>query len=115
MIVRNENRNKRIVENMRGGTGPITFYDLTNDAARLKNIRLLSELVVKPGGSIGAHAHENESEVYFCISGEGLVLDEGEYVPFLPGDAHFTTGNDPHGIRNNGTEDLRFLALIMLD
>jgi len=115
MIIKSDERNTRIAEDMRGGKGAITFYDLTNEASRVKHIRLLSEIVVKPGDSVGEHSHEDEAEVFFCLSGEGLVFDDGAYVPFLPGDVHFTTGNNPHGIKNEGTEDLRFLALIVLD
>ena len=115
MIIKREERNIRVVEDMRGGTGEITFLDLMNDATRVKHSRLLSEIIIKPGDSVGEHSHDKESEIYFCLSGKGRVLDEGEYVPFLPGDVHYTTGNDPHAIQNDGDEDLHFLALIVLD
>ncbi len=115
MIIKKAERPAKTIENMRGGTGVITLNHLTTDDLRPKNTRVLSEIIVKPGDSIGAHPHEGESEVYFCMSGQGEVLDNGEYKPFMPGDAQVTVGADPHGIRNTGTEDVHILAVVVLN
>ena len=115
MIIKQAERPIKTTEGMRGGTGTITLCHLATDEMRPKNTRVLSEITVKPGDSIGAHPHEGETEVYCCLAGHGEVLDGGEYKPFTPGDVQVTVGNDPHGIRNTGTEDLRFLAVVVLD
>lgn len=68
--------------------------------------------VLKPGASIGYHKHEQNSEVFYIISGRGHVLfDDGE-EDVLPGQLHYCPMGHSHSLINNGTDDLVFLGIV---
>jgi len=72
----------------------------------------LRRFVISPNGEIGIHQHEEEHEI-FILSGEGVVFnDSGEEFPIHPQDTLFVPGNEAHGYRNTGNEDLIFLCII---
>ena len=75
--------------------------------------RLFSKLVIPAGASIGYHEHSSEFETFYVISGEATVDDNGTQVVLKPGDMHTCKDGDGHGVRNNGTEDLVMIALIL--
>lgn len=115
MIVKKDNRVKAVRPNLKEGKGDINIFDLTTKESIPKNLRLCSEFKLKPGESIGSHAHLNETEIYYVISGEGSVLDGGEFKKLYPGDTAITDGENPHSIVNDGNEELRFIGIIVLD
>ena len=43
------------------------------------------------------------------------VLDNGEFRKLYPGDTAITDGENPHSIKNDGYEQLRFIGIIVLD
>ena len=49
------------------------------------------------------------------ISGEGSVLDDGEFRKLHAGDTAITDGERPHSIINDGDDELRFIGIIVLD
>lgn len=68
---------------------------------------------ILPGGAIGLHAHPEDEEVYFIISGQGDYLDnEGKRHKVGSGDVTFCCKGERHGLENTGTEPLVFGALI---
>jgi quercetin dioxygenase-like cupin family protein len=72
----------------------------------------LRRFVIKPDGEIGIHKHEEEHEI-FILSGEGIVFNgSGEEFHVQPQDTLFVPGNEAHGYRNTGKEDLVFLCII---
>jgi mannose-6-phosphate isomerase-like protein (cupin superfamily) len=99
-------------EKMRGGEGVASAVHLV-ECANEKNIRLLAEMTLAPGCSIGSHAHETETEYYIILSGTGEVNDNGAKTQVKAGDAIITGGGDSHGIANNGSEPLVFHAVIV--
>ena len=115
MITKKDDRVKTVRSNLKDGQGNVNIFDLTTKESIPKNLRLCSEFVLKPGESIGAHAHVGETEIYYVISGEGSVLDDGEFRKLYPGDTAITDGEKPHSIVNDGSEDLRFVGIIVLD
>ena len=115
MIVKKDARAKTLRPKLKDGEGIINIFDLATKETLPKNLRLLGEFVLKPGESIGTHGHEYETEIYFVIAGEGSVLDNGEFVKIYPGDTAITDGISPHSIKNDGYEELRFIAIIVLD
>jgi mannose-6-phosphate isomerase-like protein (cupin superfamily) len=115
MITRKENRPKYKKANLRGGSGDLGFLDITTRETLPKKLRLCSEITLKSGESIGEHLHEGEAEIYYCLSGVGTVLDMGKEVKIYPGDSAVTNLDDPHYIKNEGSEDLKILATIVLD
>lgn len=60
-----------------------------------------------PGGWLGHHRHE-PSEVYYVLSGAGIVVVDGEEYLVSAGKAVYIPSNSEHGIRNSGDDPLRF-------
>ena len=70
--------------------------------------------ILPPGTSIGFHKHENNEEVYFIISGEGIYIDtEGTRHAVKTGDAAFCYKGESHALENNSDQPLHFAAAIV--
>jgi len=78
-----------------------------------KNLRTFAHAVLKPGEEVEFHIHEGESESYYILSGKGLYDDNGELIEITKGTVTCTPSGSGHGIKNTGTENLEFIALIV--
>jgi len=112
MLIKRKEMKTEVKEKMRGGEGKAEFVHMV-DCENEKNIRLLAELTLQPGCSIGNHSHEAETEYYVILSGEGIVNDNGIEKPVQAGDAVITGNGASHSIRNNGPIPLVFHAIIV--
>jgi mannose-6-phosphate isomerase-like protein (cupin superfamily) len=99
-------------EKLRGGEGIAAFtYFVPSDTE--KNARLLAEISLEPGASIGYHPHDNETEYFIFTSGSGIADDNGTEHPVKPGDVMVTGNGASHGVKNTGSVPLVFNALIV--
>ena len=64
---------------------------------------------LEPGASVGAHSHNGDEDFYYCISGTGIVVDNGVEHPFTPGTLQSTHDGATHAIRNTGESVLVYL------
>jgi quercetin dioxygenase-like cupin family protein len=65
-----------------------------------------------PGQEHRLHAHSNMDKVYHVLAGTGLfLLAEGDRK-MAAGDMLIAPADIPHGIRNNGDENLVVLAIL---
>ena len=113
MLKRNAEITARVGENMRGGEGKVYTYDfLTKEESGGKG-RLFGKMVLPAGASIGMHKHEGEYEVYYVISGTGLVNDGKADHAIAPGDMYLCEDGAEHLLRNDGTDDLVIIAIIL--
>ena len=69
---------------------------------------------LQPGGWLGLHRH-TPPEVYYVLEGSGIVWLDGTEHQVTAGAAVFIPGDCEHGIRNHGTEPLRFLYAFAVD
>jgi mannose-6-phosphate isomerase-like protein (cupin superfamily) len=99
-------------ENMRGGDGTVTLTHLV-DGSSMRNARMLAELVLPPGASIGYHRHDKETEYFIVLSGEGVINDDGAESPVKGGDVIVTGNGGSHSIRNTGSAPLVLHAAII--
>lgn len=102
-------------ENASGGKGYILVKPLLNDEQLNGKCRMFAQVTIKPGNSLGYHVHHNESETYYLLAGEGQYNDNGTIRTVHAGDVTFTPDGFGHGMENNGTTDVVFMALIILD
>lgn len=79
------------------------FFDGTN--------RILHAILV-PGASIGLHKHETNSEIIYFIKGEGTAILDGEATKMKPGMVHYCEKGQEHTLKNEGTQDLEFFAVV---
>ena len=114
MIKRMGDMEKEARERMRGGSGSVEFLHIFRKEELKGKVRLLARLRLRTGCSIGYHAHEGEEEVFYILSGTGIVTEQGVTSTVGPGDAVLTRGGESHSIENQGTEPLEFIATILL-
>ena len=101
-----------IKEKMRGGEGSAKLLHLV-DCENEKNIRMLAEITLERGCSIGNHSHETETEYFIILSGNGTVNDNGADVPIKAGDVIITGNGASHSISNTGAAPLVFYSVIV--
>lgn len=69
-----------------------------------------------PGQPSPFHPHRHaQSEIYYVLSGEGIVYIDGEEHPLRAGTGVFIRGDAWHGARNTGCEPLRLLYVFAAD
>lgn len=97
---------------MRDGEGSIELLHF-DSKDRMKNCRLLSQITIPAGGSIGEHIHENETEYFILLEGEAEVDDNGTIEQASPGEVIKTGDGASHSIKNIGTTPLKLIAVII--
>jgi len=113
MIRKQAEMREQVRENMRGGGGAVTIRHCFEKDEMKANTRLCARLVLPPGAGIGRHEHTNEDEVFIITRGSG-ILDDGKTEALVTeGDAILTGNGESHAIRNDGTENLELIAIIM--
>ena len=101
------------VERVNGGAGFIMKEGLINEEQLGAHCKMFSRVTLKPNCELGYHEHHGETETYYILSGSGMYDDNGKAVPVEAGDVTFCKDGDGHGLKNTGTEDLSFVALIL--
>jgi mannose-6-phosphate isomerase-like protein (cupin superfamily) len=103
-----------IREKPRGGSGNAVFLHLVEGKGAVqKYTKLLAEITLPPGASIGPHSHTEDMEFYIILEGNGTVNDNGTEKPVSKGDVMITGNGDTHSIANTGTVPLIFIAVII--
>ena len=100
-------------EHVNGGAGFIMKEALITGEELGEHCKMFSRVTIKPGCELGHHEHHGETEPYYVLSGSGMYDDNGKAVPIEAGDVTFCKDGDGHGVKNTGTEDLVFVALIL--
>ena len=88
------------------GGGQTVGYSFFRNAPKLKLV--FRKRALKPGSAIGYH-EQHEDEIYYVISGRGVMKLDGKDVEVGPGTAILTRPGSSHGIRQVGGEDLVIL------
>lgn len=104
---------KETREHMRGGQGSVEFTHVFSAAELEPRARLFARVRLAPGSSIGFHRHEGEEEIFYILSGRGLVDDDGVKQEVGPGDAIRTGGGAGHAVEALGGQPLEMVAVIL--
>ena len=94
------------LEHFKGGEGALRTRMVVNEANRFMRGCL------KQGCSIGMHTHEDNCEILYVISGEGVAVMDGAEEVLLAGDYHYCPKGHAHTLKNCKEEDLIFFAVI---
>jgi quercetin dioxygenase-like cupin family protein len=62
---------------------------------------------LEAGGWLGQHRHD-PAEIYYVVSGHGIVSIDGQEQEVRAGAVVYIPGNSEHGIRNTGSGRLHF-------
>jgi mannose-6-phosphate isomerase-like protein (cupin superfamily) len=101
-------------EKMRGGEGVVRIKNLFQPGDLKGKTRLVAEITIPVGGSIGFHQHDQEEEIFYFLSGRGRVKDQDEWKEVNVGDALVTGGAKGHAVENTGNEPLVMMAVILV-
>ncbi len=115
MLIQTSEMATEVRDNMRGGAGQAAITHIAQGNALPKNVRLSAAITLQPGSSIGYHVHENETEIFYFVSGSGKVDDNGEEKAVKAGDCLITPSGTGHSVQNDGSETLVFFAVIVLN
>ena len=113
MITHQNQQGHSVREFMRGGKKQV---ELTQLSAKLPgNMRMFNVLKLIPGASIGFHVHENETELFYFLEGNGRVQDDDSFHDICAGDSMATFSGHGPAVENTGDTDLVILAAIVRD
>ncbi len=113
MITRKEQQSHSVREFMRGGKKHVNLTELS--ASLPPKMRMFNVLTLIPGASIGYHVHENETEMFYFLEGNGRVQDDDAFVDVSAGDSMATFNGHGHSVENTGDTNLVILAAIVRD
>lgn len=102
-------------EQMRGGGGSVELLHAVPKEHLPANTRLFSVITLKTGCGIGKHEHTGETEIFYVLSGEGVLDDNGAERIVHKGDCCICRSGEYHAISNERPEPLVLVAAIILD
>ena len=88
------------------GGGQTVGYSFFSKVPNLKLV--FRKRAFKPGSGVGLH-EQKEDEIYYVLSGRGVMTLDGKPVDVGPGTAVLTRPGSSHGLKQVGTEDLVLL------
>jgi mannose-6-phosphate isomerase-like protein (cupin superfamily) len=88
------------------GGGETIGYSFFSKTPNLKLV--FRKRAFKPGSAIGYHV-QREDEIYYVLSGRGMMTIDGKEFEVGPGDAVLTRPGSSHGLKQIGKEDLVIL------
>lgn len=99
---------------IRGGKGEVEMHKLLNGADEMYGKgRMFNRMILAPGNSIGEHTHSGDNEIFYILSGTAEYNDNGNTVTAVPGDVLVCNDGEMHGMVNNGSEPVEFIAVIL--
>jgi len=94
-----------------GGTGAAFGQRLVNRNPAEEPLHFVDFVILRPGGSIGPHAHKkSHEEFYFIVSGTGIMHLDGRDFPVSDLDLVRNLPGGTHGLINVGTENMKILV-----
>jgi mannose-6-phosphate isomerase-like protein (cupin superfamily) len=88
------------------GGGQTVAYSFFKNAPDLKLV--FRKRALKPGSAIGYH-EQAEDEIYYVLSGKGVMTLNGRSFEVGAGDAILTRPGSSHGLKQTGADDLVIL------
>ena len=85
------------------GGGETVGYSFFKKAPGLRLV--FRKRALKPGSAIGYH-EQKEDEIYYVLSGRGVMTIDGKSFDVGPGAAVLTRPGSSHGLQQAGAEDL---------
>lgn len=79
------------------------------DAA--ESIAAIYDTSLAPGESIQPHYHEDFEEIYYVLSGYGMMTIGDEMQEISRGDVAYIPPPSPHTLLNTGSVPLRFITV----
>ena len=94
-----------------GGIGQMTFRTLLKPEVLGGRTGMFAVITLEPGNTVGEHLHDTDSEVFFILEGEAVMLEDGQRYPVSAGDIEYCPQGHSHGLEPAGDKPVVFLAL----
>ena len=75
------------------------------------SLKCIRDILLYGQSSIGEHLHEGDEELYYVISGEGMIQVDGEERRISPGDAVLIKSGSKQALSSYGNEELRIFVV----
>ncbi|HVF90934.1 MAG TPA: cupin domain-containing protein [Blastocatellia bacterium] len=99
--------NSRVLDTRHGSQIRPLIDRTTSDVTQCS----LAEEVLPPGCSVTPHHHDRLEEVYYIISGRGVMSVGDERSEVGPGDAIYIPRGTRHTLANTGSEPVKLLLV----
>lgn len=96
-------------EVVHGGQGQIAWARIIEFNEK-SSINFIDRAVVPPGSSIGKHFHQDSEEMYFILSGTGLMSLGENTFSIHPFDIVIVS-QDSHALINNSDDDIELFVI----
>lgn len=113
MIIKKEDREVKVVENLKGGEGFVKMNTIVNSDKTFDHAKMYSTLSFKKGCGIGYHNHIDEAEIIIIEKGIASCKDDEKEYKAYPGDIVICEEGHFHSIRNDEDEELVVNALVI--
>lgn len=97
----------------RDGEKAGTITQLLSSGQMHNKGRLFARITLDRGAKVPLHTHCNDFEVFYILSGTGLVVDNGAERRVAAGDVVFTDDKESHSLQNIGEGSLEYLAMVL--
>lgn len=84
---------------------PYADYRRVFETSRLN----LTHVRIHPGETVPTHTHQDEDQVYFVVTGTGVVVLDGERTDVSAGSSVLIPLGTEHEITNTGSEPLDYV------
>ena len=102
-VVENDREVAKEEPGTHNGGGQTIGYSFFKDTPKLGMV--FRKRALKPGSAIGYH-EQTEDEIYYVLSGRGIMTIDGKPIEVGPGTAVLTRPGSSHGLKQVGSEDL---------
>jgi mannose-6-phosphate isomerase-like protein (cupin superfamily) len=102
-VLRHESEVGKIEPGSHDGGGETIGYYFFDDVE--KGTLFFRKRVLHPGSAIGSH-FQGRDEIFYCLSGKGILTMNGKEMELNPGDAVLTLPGNTHSLRPVGDSDL---------
>jgi len=72
----------------------------------------LGTSTVEPGNRTNAHSHDINEEIFYCVSGTGIMIVDGEEQEYTPGAVVFVPPGAVHQVVNTGDVPLKSVCAV---
>lgn len=111
MLRKRSDMNHAVIGGCHNGVGELDFHEVLTDGDSDVGIAFMHDDILEPNATIGEHPHEGMEELYFCVSGSGSMILDGEGHPFEPGDVSLCKHGHSHGLRNGPDAPMRLIVV----
>lgn len=72
----------------------------------------LGTSTVEPGNRTNAHSHDINEEIFYCVSGEGIMIVDEEETPYSAGTVVYVPPGAVHQVVNTGDVPLKSVCAV---